>query len=74
MKTWDMTAGTAQLDLALRMLQNTRKEVEESWDDENFRQLCEKYLFPVETRARMMLDHARRLAQVFADARRECDD
>lgn len=74
MKTWDMTTGTAQLDLALRTLQNVRKEVEESWDDENFRQFCEKYVFPAEMRARQMLDSARRLAQVFSDARRECED
>jgi len=73
-KTWDMTAGTAQLDLALRTLENVRKEVEESWDDENFRHFCEKYVFPAEMRARQMLDNARRLAQVFADARRECEE
>jgi hypothetical protein len=74
MKTWDMATGTAQLELALRTLQNVRKDVEESWDDENFRQFCEKYAFPAEMLARQLLDHARRLTQVFADARRDLDD
>jgi len=74
MKTWDFTTGTAQLDVALRTLQNVRKDVAESWDDENFRQFCEKYVIPLEMRARQLLDHARRTAQVFADARRDCEE
>jgi len=74
MRNWDLTTGTAELDLALRTLQKTRKDVEESWDDENYRQFSEKYVLPAEARARQMLENARRLAQVFADAQRECEE
>ena len=74
MRLWDLTAGTAQIDQALRMLQKVRKDIEETWDDENYRQFCEKYVLPAEMRARQMLDQARRMAQVLADARRECEE
>ena len=74
MRLWDLTTGTAQIHQALHMLQKVRKDLEEAWDDENYRQFCEKYVLPAEMRARQMLDQARRMAQVLADARRECEE
>ena len=71
---WDLHSGATQIEQALRLLQKVRKDLEEVWDDENFRQFSEKYVLPAEMRARQMLDQARRMAQVMADARRDCED
>ena len=74
MRNWDLTGGAAKLELALKTLRQTAAEINESWDDENYRQFSEKYVLPAEMRARQMLDQARRMAQVLADARRDCED
>jgi hypothetical protein len=73
-RMWDLHSGATQIEQALRLLQKVRKDLEETWDDENFRQFCEKYVLPAEMRARQMLDQARRMAQIMADARRDCED
>jgi hypothetical protein len=73
-RMWDLHSGATQIDQALRLLQKVRKDLEEIWDDENFRQFSEKYVLPAEMRARQMLDQARRMAQVMADARRDCEE
>lgn len=74
MRNWDLTGGAAKLELALKTLRQTATEIEESWDDQNYRRFVETYVIPVEPRLRTMLEAIRRLAEVLDTAERQCRD
>jgi uncharacterized protein YukE len=74
MKTWDLTAGAARLELALQSLQATSTEVAESWHDDTNRRFQETYIAPLEPRLRATLDALGRLAQVLSTAEQQCRD
>jgi hypothetical protein len=74
MKNCDLTAGAARLDQALRVLQKTRNELADIWDDENFRNVQENYLMPFEVRVKRALEGIKQMAQVLEKAQRDCDE
>ena len=72
MRLWDLSAGTAKLELAMDSLKKTTVEVQEHWDDETFRSFVETYLVPLEPRVQRAMNAIHRVAGVLARAEREC--
>jgi uncharacterized protein YukE len=74
MKTWDLNAGAAKLEMAIKTLREANGNIAEAWDDETSRRFQETYVEPVEPRLKNVLDAVHRLAEVLAGAARECGD
>ncbi len=72
MKTWDLTSGSAKIELALEVLQRAWRDAAEHWDDETSRKFQEEYLVPLEPKVKRALDGIHRLTEIFANAEREC--
>ena len=72
MKTWDLAAGAGKLELGLKSLQIAADDIGQSWDDDAYRRFVDSYLTPLEPRVRTLLDAVRRLAEVLANAERQC--
>jgi hypothetical protein len=73
MKSCDLSAGAAKLELALKSLRTTLAVVEQRWDDETHRKFQENHLTPIEPAVRNMFDAIGRIAETIAAAERECD-
>ena len=71
-RLWDLSAGTAKLELAMDSLKKSTLAVEERWDDETFHGLVKTYLVPLEPRVQRAVEAIHRVAQVLARAEREC--
>ena len=74
MRRWDLAAGTAKMEMAYKQLQAASADIAESWADETNRRFVETYLAPVEPRLKVLLDAIHRLAEVLANAERQCRD
>jgi hypothetical protein len=74
MRTWDLNAGAAKLDLAMKSLQGTNADVAERWSDEKHRAFQEEFIRPLDPKLRNLFDALHRLADVLATASRQCDD
>jgi len=74
MRLWDLTAGTAKLEFALKTLQTKTADIGEAWSDEAYARFLETYLEPVEPRMRTMIDAIHRLSDVLSTAERQCGD
>ncbi len=74
MRGWDLTAGSAKLELALKTLQAKTAEIGESWGDETYARFVETYLEPIEPRMKTMIDAIHRLSEVLGAAERQCRD
>jgi uncharacterized protein YukE len=74
MKTWDLTAGAAKLEEAMKSLQTVSRELAESWNDDTRRRFQETYIEPLEPRLRNLLDALGRLAEVLSNAEHQCRD
>ena len=74
MRNWDLTAGAAKLEMALKTLQHASAEIGESWDDATNERFQENYVAPIEPRVRTLLDALNRLAELLANAERQCRD
>ena len=74
MRLWDLTAGAAKLELALKTLQTKTAEIGEAWSDEAYDRFLETYLEPIEPRMKTMIDAIHRLSEVLNTAERQCRD
>ena len=74
MRTWDLTAGMAKLDMALKTLEAKVADIGESWDDDSYHRFQETYLEPLRPRMRTMADAIHRLSDVLATAEQQCRD
>ncbi|MGO9108797.1 MAG: hypothetical protein ACLP9L_06150 [Thermoguttaceae bacterium] len=74
MRLWDLTAGTAKLELALKTLQAKTADIGESWADDAYARFLDTYLEPIEPRMKTMIDAIHRLSEVLNTAERQCRD
>lgn len=74
MRTWDLTAGAAKLELAIKALQGTNADVAERWNDEKNLAFQNEYIRPLDPKIRNLFDALHRLAEVLATASRQCED
>jgi hypothetical protein len=72
MRNWDLTSGLAKLDLAMDNLLAASHEAEQYWNDDARRKFQGTYIEPLEPRVRGVIDAVRRLAEVLANAERQC--
>jgi len=73
MKNWDLNAGAAKIELALKLLRAAAANAEQQWTDEAHRDFEETYMTPLEPNVRDVLDAIHRLAEVLAAAERQCN-
>ena len=74
MRTCDLTAGVAKLELAAKSLHQSSRDIEESWDDQVFRDFQETYVTSVEPKLKNLLEAVRRLGEALASAEHQCSD
>ncbi len=74
MRLWDLTAGVAKLELALKTLQTKTAEIGDAWSDEAYTRFLETHLEPIEPRMKTMIDAIHRLSEVLNTAERQCRD
>jgi hypothetical protein len=72
MKSWDLTSGASKLELSMQSLQMACAEAQQYWSDEAQRKYQETYIAPLEPKVRNVLDAIHRLAEVLANAERQC--
>ena len=71
-RLWDLSAGSAKLELAMDLLKKTALQTQQRWDDETFRSFVNTYLVPLEPRVQRAMEAIHRVAQLLARAEREC--
>jgi len=71
-RLWDLSAGTAKLELAMDLLKKTTIQTKDRWDDETLHGFLDMYLVPLEPRVQRAAEALHRVAQVLARAEREC--
>jgi hypothetical protein len=74
MRTWDLNAGVAKLELAMKSLKGTNADVAERWSDEKNAAFQEEFVRPLDPKLRNLFDALHRLADVLATASRQCGD
>ena len=74
MRLWDLTGGTAKLELALQTLHAKVADIGDAWSDEAYARFLETYLEPIEPRMKTMIDAIHRLSEVLNTAERQCSD
>jgi uncharacterized protein YukE len=74
MRVWDLTAGTAKLELALKTLQTKAADIGEAWSDDAYGRFLETYLEPIAPRMKTLVDAIHRLSEVLNNAERRCGD
>ncbi|MBN2580974.1 MAG: hypothetical protein JXB10_18475 [Pirellulales bacterium] len=72
MKTCDLSAGAAKLELAMESLHAADAEANHYWSDEAHCKFQETYVAPLDPKVRRLLDAIQRLAEVLAVAERQC--
>lgn len=72
MRGCDPEGIAAKLVLAMDALQHARRQAASLWDDPMHDQLEQQYLIPLEPKLRRALDAIRYLAEVLAQAERDC--
>jgi hypothetical protein len=72
-KSCDLSAGAAKLELAVKSLRTTLSAVEAQWNDETHHKFRENHLAAVEPRVKNMFDAISRIAEVIVAAERDCD-
>jgi hypothetical protein len=72
MKSCDLNAGAAKLELSLKSLRTTAAAVEAQWNDEAQRKFRENHLAAVEPKTRTMFEAIGRMTEVLAAAERDC--
>jgi uncharacterized protein YukE len=74
MRTWDLNAGAAKLELAMKALAGVNADVGERWSDEKNLAFQKEYIRPLDPKMRNLFDALNRLADVLATAARQCED
>jgi hypothetical protein len=74
MKTFDVNAGAAKLEMALKTFHTTFAAVDPQWTDAARREFQETHLAPMEPNVKNMVEAVTRLAEVLAAAERQCSD
>jgi uncharacterized protein YukE len=74
MRPWDLTAGSAKLELALKTLQTKTAEIGEAWNDDAYARFLETCLEPIHPRLKTMIDAIHRLSEVLNTSERQCRD
>ena len=74
MRLWDLTGGTAKLELALQTLQAKAADIGEAWSDEAYTRFLETHLEPIAPRMKTLIDAINRLSEVLNTAERQCRD
>jgi uncharacterized protein YukE len=74
MRTWDLNAGAAKLELALKVFMASNYDVAEHWSDDTNRAFQATYVRPLDPAMRSLLEALHRLSEVLANAERECDE
>jgi hypothetical protein len=72
MKSCDLSAGAAKLELALKALRTTLSAVEQHWNDEAKRKFWDNHLAALDPSARTMFDAISRMSEAAAAAERDC--
>ena len=72
MKSCDLNAGRAKLELSLKSLRITLAAVERQWNDAAQRKFHENHLTAVEPKVRTMFEAIARVTEVLAAAERDC--
>ncbi len=72
MKSCDLHAGAAKLELATKSLRTTIVSVEHQWNDDTQRQFRENHLAAIEPNVRNVFEALRHLAESLAAAERDC--
>jgi hypothetical protein len=73
-KSCDLSAGAAKLELALKSLRTTLAAVEREWNDMAQRKFREEYISTIDPKTRNMFEAIGRMADVIAAAERDCGD
>ena len=74
MKNFDVNAGAAKLEMALKTFRTTFAAVDPQWTDAARREFQETHLAPMEPNVKNMVEAIARLAEVLAAAERQCSD
>jgi hypothetical protein len=72
MKNWDLSSGSAKLELAIKTLRIADSQADQYWNDKAHEKFREDYLDPLEPKVRAMLEAIHRIAEVFDTADRHC--
>ncbi len=70
---WDLTTGSARLELAMEDLRKAVREVEEHWDDAARRRFEAEYLLPLRPKVLRAVDGIHRLQEILVKAQRDCE-
>jgi len=70
----DLHTGIAKLIQATETLQETWAETKVYWHDDNSRHFEENHLEPIVPQVKLAVDAISRLADVLAQAQRECEE
>jgi hypothetical protein len=73
-KSCDLSAGAAKLELALKSLRVTLSAVEREWNDAAQRKFREEHLSAIEPKTRNMFEAIGRMSDVLAAAERDCGE
>jgi hypothetical protein len=73
-KSCDLSAGTAKLELALKSLRTTLGAVEAQWNDEAHRKFHENHLAAIGPKTTSMFEAIGRMSDVLAAAERDCGE
>ena len=73
MKTWDLNAPAAKLEVAAKGLRTTMTAVDKQWADQARRDFENMYLVHLDSNLRGIQDAIKRLAEVLASAQADCD-
>jgi hypothetical protein len=74
MKHFDLSAGAAKLELAMKTFRTTFAGIDPQWTDAARRDFQENHLAPMEPNVKKMLAATARLADLMAAAQRQCSD
>jgi hypothetical protein len=72
MRNWDLSTGSAKLELALKTLGIVDSQADQYWNDAAHQKFREDYLDPLEPKVRGMLEAIHRIAEVFDAADHQC--
>lgn len=73
MRSWDFSTAAGKLEMGIKTLRATMAVVDERWTDKARRKFQEEHLAAVEPQVHDMVDAIHRLAELLANAERQCN-